>query len=112
MILRVDERVEDRHRGAARQPEDVLDPFALEAADQRLGAGLELGDRLGGGSGGGGGAVGTGLVAGWQARETSLSNGEVRSYVEFSPSVQRFRDDISNMRCRFDLIDAMLASSG
>ena len=41
--LRVDERVEDRHRGAARQAEDVLDPFALEAADQRLGTGLQLG---------------------------------------------------------------------
>jgi hypothetical protein len=55
--LRVDERVEDRHRRATRQSEDVLDAFAFQAADQRLGAGLRLGNgqRLGGRRGGLGG---------------------------------------------------------
>ena len=36
---RVDERVEDRDRRAAREAEDVLHALALEAADQDLGAG-------------------------------------------------------------------------
>jgi hypothetical protein len=34
--FRVDERVEERHGGAARQPEDVFDPLALEALNQLL----------------------------------------------------------------------------
>ena len=75
--LRVDERVEDRHRGAARQPEDVLDPFAFQAADQRLGPGLRLGDgRRLGGRRGGLGEAGRSLSArgaGEVATETSLS---------------------------------------
>ena len=40
--LRVDQGVEDRDRGAAREPEDQLDPLALQALHELLGAGRDL----------------------------------------------------------------------
>jgi hypothetical protein len=42
---RVDERIEDRDRGAAGEPEDVLHALALEAADQDFGTGRQAAAR-------------------------------------------------------------------
>jgi hypothetical protein len=82
--LRIDEGVEDRHRGAARQTEDVLDPFALQAANERLGAGLELRDRYGGDGGGGGVFRGRFVGGRCRHRKPRFQRCEVKGYVGFA----------------------------